>query len=233
MSRSGSDGAAGPSRAVVLGAGGHGRVLVDLLHRLGEPVPAAVLDPDEDLHGTKVLDVPVRGADELLSEFAPADYVLVNGVGSVRSTRPRRDLYLHHRDRGYRFATLVHPNGDVARDTVLGQGVQVLSGAVVNPGAEVGENAIVNTGAVVEHDCTLGAHVHAATGAVAAGGVRLGEGVHLGAGATVIQGVEVGERTVIGAGAVVIRDLPPGVVAVGVPARIVDEIEERAGKNRP
>lgn len=210
---------------MVLGAGGHGKVVVDLLQRSEGPEPVAVLDPDPALHGDELLGVPVAGGDERLDGFDPGEVVLANGVGSVRDTTRRREVYRRQRDRGFRFATLLHPRADVAASAELGEGTQVMSGGVVCAGAVVGANGIVNTGSVVEHDCRVGDHVHVATGAVAAGAVTLGDGVHLGAGATVIQEVEVGAGTVVGAGAVVTRDLPAGVVAVGVPAHVVGKAE--------
>jgi UDP-perosamine 4-acetyltransferase len=208
-----------PREAVVLGGGGHARVLLDLIGRAGGLVAKAILDPDPSLIGRMILGVPVVGDDAALDAFPPNRVLLVNGVGSVRDTGARRDLFLRCRDLGYRFATLVHPTAVLATGVALGEGAQVLAGAVVNTGARLGENCIVNTAAVVEHDCIVGAHVHVATGAVLAGGVTLGEGVHVGAGATVIQGITVGAGAVIGAGAVVVRHVAMGTTVLGVPAR--------------
>jgi UDP-perosamine 4-acetyltransferase len=205
--------------AVVLGAGGHAKVLIDLLQRVAMRKPVAVVDRDRSLIGQQVLGVPVIGDDSALADFDPRDVVLVNGVGSVRSTDGRRNLYARCCDLGFEFATLIHPTAVVGMDVEIGRGAQILAAAVINTGARVGENCIVNTAAVVEHDCRIGPHSHVASGATLAGGVTLETGVHIGAGATVMQGVRVGARTVVGAGAVVIRDLEEDKVAVGVPAR--------------
>jgi sugar O-acyltransferase (sialic acid O-acetyltransferase NeuD family) len=205
--------------AVILGAGGHARVLIDLLLRTGTPKPVAVVDRDRSLIGREILGVPVVGDDAALADFDPRYVVLVNGVGSVRSTAARRDLYVRCRELGCEFATLVHPTAVLGSGVELGHGAQVLATAVVNTGAYLGENCIINTAAVIEHDCRIGAHAHVASGATLAGGVTLQPGVHVGAGATLIQGVTVGARTVVGAGAVVIGDLAEDTVAVGVPAR--------------
>lgn len=206
---------------VILGAGGHCHVLIDLISRDGSLLPIAVLDPESSLWGSEVLGVPIRGDDSHLGQFDPSATLLLNGVGSVRSTEARRDLYLRARDAGFEFATVVHPRADIGQEVDLGSGVQVMSGVVINTGAVIEENCLLNTGAIVEHDCRVGRHSHVATGATLAGGVRLEDGVHLGAGATVIQGVTIGSGTVVGAGAVVVRDLPSHVLALGVPARIV------------
>jgi acetyltransferase-like isoleucine patch superfamily enzyme len=52
-------------------------------------------------------------------------------------------------------------------------------------------------------------------------GVTVGDGVWVGAGATILDGVEIGARAVIGAAAVVRENVPPGAIAVGIPARVV------------
>lgn len=204
---------------VILGAGGHARVLIDLLRRQGGLEPVAVLAPDRSLLGGELLGVPIIGDDDALGAFDPARVALVNGVGSTQRVAARRDLFLRCRDLGFAFATLVHPNAIVAQGVSLGEGAQVLAGAIVNTGARVGEDSIINTAAVVEHDCLIGAHAHVATGAILAGGVILRDGAHVGAGATVIQGLTIGPRAVIGAGAAVIRDVEADTVVVGVPAR--------------
>ena len=205
-------------QVVVLGAGGHARVLVDLL-RLVSLEPVAVLDRDGAAARGNVLGVPIVGGDEELKRFDPARVALVNAVGSVQINASRRELFLRCRALGFHFATLVHPRSTVAAGATLAEGVQVLAGAVINVGARVAENTIINTAAVVEHDCTIGPHVHVASRAALAGGVTAKEAAFIGAGATVIQGIVIGARAVVGAGAVVIRDVEDDAVVVGVPAR--------------
>lgn len=213
-----------PRDVVVLGAGGHARVLIDLMRVAGALVPVAILDRDPAFRGSDIAGVPVIGDDTELDQFAPNHVSLVNGVGSTANTTARRIAFIHGKGHGFRFVTLVHPRAVVASDAQLGEGTQVMAGAVINTCAVVGDDAIVNTRAVVEHDCRVGDHTHVASGAVLAGGVILGDGVHVGAGATVIQNVSVGSGSVIGAGAVVIRDVPRGVTVVGVPARIRESL---------
>jgi sugar O-acyltransferase (sialic acid O-acetyltransferase NeuD family) len=204
---------------VILGAGGHAKVLIDLLRRLGTPDRLAVLDRDRARIGQDLLGVPIIGDDGMMETLDRERVVLVNGMGSTRDTAARESLFMKGQGLGFHFRTLVHPTASVASDVVLGEGVQLLAGAIVNTCARIDDDAIVNTGAIVEHDCRVGAHAHVASGAVLAGGVTLHDGVHVGAGATVIQGISVGHRAVVGAGAVVVRDVEGGITVVGVPAR--------------
>lgn len=208
------------SGVIVLGSGGHAKVLVDALQRSGVLI-LGLTDPDPTRHGSTVLEVAVLGGDERVLAHPAASLRLVNGLGSTGNVAARRALFQRFRDAGYRFLEVIHPSAVIARDAVLGEGVQLMAGAVVQAGATVEANAILNTRATIDHDCHIGAHAHVAPGATLSGAVVVEAAAHIGAGATVLQGIRVGAGAIVGAGAVVTRDVPTGATVVGVPAREV------------
>ena len=122
---------------------------------------------------------------------------------------------------GFTLATAIHPSAVVASSVRIGAGTVIAANAVVNPNTTIGENAIVNTSASVDHDCVIEDGVHIAPGVHISGKVRVGAASWIGVGATIVDGCTVGSGGVIGAGAVVVDDIPPGVVAYGVPARVI------------
>lgn len=203
-----------------LGAGGHGRVVLEALQLVGEVEVVGLLDPRTELWGTNVLGVPVLGGDDVLERqyHGGVRHVFI-GLAGAGDAAPRRRLYEFARERGCDVVQVVHRAAVISPSSTIEAGAHVLAGAVVGTRATVGEDAIVNTGALVDHDCIIGAHAHVATGARLAGGVTIGEAAHVGAGATVIQGVAIGTGAVVGAGAVVLRDVQAGTVVAGVPAR--------------
>lgn len=200
---------------LMLGGGGHARVLQDTLARLGLAIAGFVAPSAE----TKLVDVEWLGPDESLARRDAAVTVLVNGVGSVGDSRARRAAWDAAKSRGFTFLTVVDPSAIVGAGASLGEGAQLLARSVVGADTAIGPDTIVNTGAIVEHHGRVGAHAHVASGAVLGGGVRIGESTHVGLGASVIQGLSVGDRAVVGAGAAVVRDVASGHLAVGVPAR--------------
>lgn len=206
-----------PVALVLLGAGGHGRVLLDALRAAGAEL-RGLLDPAHR-GGTLIEGVPVLGDDGWLEECEPQ--LLVNGVGANPSTVRRRAVFERWRGRGHRFASVVHPAAVVAESARLGEGVQVLARAVVQPGASLAENVVINTGAILEHDVEVAASAFVAPGAIVCGGVRLGEGAFVGAGAVIVPGVVVGAGAVLAAGATVVRDVAAGACVMGAPARPV------------
>jgi len=208
------------SRCVVLGAGGHARVLIDVIQAAGNIEVACVLDRDETLWGKEIYGIPIAGGDDRLFSLK-ADGVsgFVVAVGSTGDNGPRARIFRAALEFGLTPVTVVAATAFVSRRAVLERGCQVLSRAVVNPGAVVGENSIINTGAIIEHDCVIGRHVHIAPGAVLSGMVRVGDMAHVGTGASVRQAVEIGAGAVVGVGAAVVNDVAPGHMVAGVPAK--------------
>jgi len=187
---------------ILLGAGGHAAVVADALLASGGEI-AGVVDPsytpgDEWRYGLRVL-----GDDQCINDYAVDEIALVNGLGVLPGQNRRRALYQHWRGRGYAFTAVVHPAAIVGRQVTIGEGVQIMAGAVVNSGASLGPNTIINTRAVIEHDVAVGDHCHIAPGAVVCGDCRVQVDCFVGAGAVVIQGQILTPGTVVPAGACV------------------------------
>lgn len=208
------------ARVVLLGGGGHARVVLDCLLLCAETEIMGVLDANPSRMGGYVFGVPVLGNDELLAELVERGAThFVVGLGGVGDNGPRRRLFEVGLAKGLRPLSVRHPSAIVSPRAQVGEGCQLLPGCIVNAGAVLGRNVLVNSAAVVEHDCAVADHAHLATGSRLASTVRVGEGAHVGAGAVVRQCVSVGAHAVVGAGAVVIRDVPEWAVVAGVPAR--------------
>ncbi|MDH1500098.1 acetyltransferase [Comamonas terrigena] len=217
---------------VLLGAGGHARVLLALVRASGRAL-LGVCDPALQAQGRGDWEgVPVLGGDEALDRLGPARVDLALGVGQLARSGLRSRLYVAWSARGYAFPALVHPAAWVAPDVTLGDGVQIMAGAVVQPGSVLGTNVTVNTHASVDHDCRIGADVHIAPGAVLCGAVQVGDGAFIGAGAVLIQGLRVGAAAVVGAGVTLVRDLAPGALIVGPANRLLDTDPGLAGPMR-
>jgi len=205
---------------VVWGASGHARVVADIVRLAGQYEIVGFLD---DLHperyGTEFCGAAILGGGELLPCLMETgiEHVLV----AVGDCRARLRLAEAARAHGFRLATAIHPRAIVASDVQPGPGSVVAAGAVINPGTEIGENVVVNTAAGVDHDCVLADGVHIGPGVRLAGEVRVGRATQVGIGAVVVNGVQIGAGSLVGAGGVVVGDVPDGVVAYGVPARVI------------
>lgn len=209
---------ANPERVLIVGAGGHGQVVADILLSIsrqgGRLEPVGYVDDDVRLLGVARLGLPVLGVVAKAIEIDHAAAIVAIGGNDVR-----RRIYRNLAAREERFATAIHPSAILGRSVEIGSGTVICAGVVVNPGSFVGSNAILNTGCVVEHHCTIADHTHIAPGVCMGGEVSIGAGSLVGIGAVILPGVRIGEACVVGAGAVVTRDLADGVTAVGAPAR--------------
>ena len=207
--------------AIGVGAGGHAKVIIDILELVNEYLIAGLLDRDHDKIGSKIGGIRVIGDDSLLPSLY--DRGVRNafiGLGSLGNSSARQALYEKVLGFGFSVIAAVHPRAVVSRSAQLGLGPTVMAMAVVNPGTVVGHNVIINTGALIDHDCVIGDHVHVATGACLSGGVHVANGTHIGAGAVVRQGISIGQNSIVGAGSVVVKDVPDNVTVIGVPAQI-------------
>ena len=190
---------------VVIGAGGHAKVLISTLTARGLSI-AAVFDDDDTKWG---LDAQGARVSRIERERGG------RGIIGIGDNAQRREMA---RALNFEWQTVVHPSAWVHPSAKLGRGTVVFAGAVVQPDAVIGDHVIVNTGATIDHDCVIGDYVHLAPGVHLAGSVHVGEGAFLGIGSVVIPGVKIGRWSTLGAGAVATRDLADGVVAGGVPA---------------
>lgn len=203
----------------IFGASGHGRVVLDVMEQQGVGQVEGFFDDDPRLWGKEWAGYPVLGGRDAL--FANAGKHS-KGLVAIGHNRARMAVFRWLKESGFSFVSAVHPRATLSRSARLGEGTVVMAGAVINPEARVGDNVIVNTGATVDHDCVVMDHVHIAPGATLCGNVWVGEGVLVGAGATLLPGVRVHPASIVGAGATVVRDVAPGSVVVGTPARYLE-----------
>lgn len=215
-------------RVLILSAGDHAMVVADILLRMQEAganvAPIGYLDDNPALANQQFLGLPVLGGVGDL-HAVPHDAIVV----AIGQNGIRKKLFEDLRSQGEAFIVARHPSAIIAPDVTIGPGSMICAGAIVNPGSVIGANVILNTGCTVDHHNHIGDHAHVAPGVHLGGEVVIGEGTLVGIGAVVILLRTIGDWVTVGAGSVVTRDLPAGVTAVGVPARVVKR-EPKAGR---
>jgi sugar O-acyltransferase (sialic acid O-acetyltransferase NeuD family) len=204
-------------KLLVYGAGGHGKVVADILLASGH-ADVAFLDDNTDLAGMTVSGIEViGGADRIHEESAKGKIGVALGIGDNNF---RKDLASRLTSLGTEIVTAIHPSAVVARTAKIGAGTVIMAGVVINPDSQLGCGVIANSGAVIEHDVVIGDYAHVSPNSVMGGASSLGSLSHLGLGAVVLPGIAIGSRSIIGGGAVVTREMPSDIVAIGVPARV-------------
>lgn len=207
------------SSLLIVGAGGHGKVIADSACELRCWDRIAFVD-DKYPALQALLDWPVLGNINETGEFCN---VFPDAIVAIGDNRVRMRIVKRMIGEGFKLPVVIHPRAGVSRFAVLGAGTFVMNQAAVNASATTGKSCIVNTAATVGHDCVLGDFVHVAPGANIGGEAVVGSGSWVGMGAAIIEGVRIGRGVIIGAGAVIVRDVPDCVVVVGVPGNIIKQ----------
>lgn len=207
-------------KAVIIGSGGQGKVVLDILSHSGYKVIGFINDNPEE-YGKTVNGIKILGTLDDLVKKRFADNVIV-GIGN-NETRAKK--YLECKEHGFNMINAIHPKAVISKNVEIGSGVVIMPGAIINTNAKIGNDVIINTNSSVDHDNVLEDHCQIQPGAVLAGTVTVKEYATIGSGSTIIPNITVGRNSIVGAGSVVIRDVSDNKVVVGVPAKILKEIE--------
>ena len=201
-------------KIAIIGAGGHGKVVLDAVLSAGTHVVAGIVDDNTELVGTRLFDVPIVGNI--------ADLKHVEGyIIAIGDNRIRREKYNIYLQAGYTPVTVIHPSAVISPSARIGKGTVVLANVVINPDASISDNVVLYTSCTIDHECGISDHSYVSPGCNICGRARVGVGTMVGAGAVVLPGLSIGEWSIIGAGAVVTNDVPDNVTVAGVPARII------------
>ncbi|HWE01098.1 MAG TPA: acetyltransferase [Tepidisphaeraceae bacterium] len=204
---------------IIVGAGGHGKVVLDILRAGGRHVPIGFIDADVTLAGSSVGELKVVGPANMLPKLRQRK--VKGAIIAIGDNRTRMRYARLLQEQGFELINAVHPTASVSPSAILGANVVIAAQSVICTEARIEDSVVINTGAIVDHECIVHEGAFIAPGVCLAGRVRIGAGAFVGLGANVIQCLSIGQYAVIGAGAAVIADVADYATAVGVPARVI------------
>lgn len=211
-----------PSKVILWGGTGQAIVVRPIIEASGAKV-VAVFDDTPGLR-SPFADVPIyQGWESFQHWLKSQDPTTLGFCVAIGNPHGRVRLRLHEQLIRARLApvSVIHPSAIIAEDALIGAGVQIMAGVVINPRVRVGLQCIINTKASLDHEDVLEDGVEIAPGATLCGSVHVQSGAWVCAGATVLPRIKIGSDAVIGAGAVVTKDVPERTLVVGVPAKPV------------
>ena len=195
-----------------MGTGGHSKIVADILNLSGRDLLGFVTQ-DKDVKSEYCFE-KILGDDSFIYNYSPDEIELVNGLGSLHKKKKRWELADKLRERGYSFATIIHPSSIIASTTSLDEGAQIMAGVIIQPGTKIGKDSIINTGAVIDHDCNIAEKCHIAPGVVCSGGVKVGEGTNIGTGSSIINNINIGKNCTIAAGSVIFKNVEDNIIFI-------------------
>ena len=199
-------------KVIIIGAGGHGRVISDIVLACGDEVVGFIDDSaDININGFKYL-----GGMSEIEKYKDGLFIVAIGNNEIRNRIVKTYPHLN-------YYTAIHPSAVISRTASIGAGTCVMPNATVNSMAEIGEHCIINSASVVEHDCKIADFVHLSPRAAIGGVVSIGEMSHIGVGASVVNEISICEKVIVGAGGVVNRDIMESGTYVGVPVHKLEK----------
>ena len=198
----------------MLGNGGHASVCRDVAKRAGFVEAGYVLGRKSNQSGPDS-DSCFLGTDEWLLQKKSEKPFLINGIGVEPHSNVRSHVFNRYSSLNFKFLTIIHPSAQLAENVILGEGVQIMAGTVIQPNCLIKSNSIINTRASIDHDCTIEEDVHIAPGAVLCGNVVVRKGAFVGALSCIIPGINIGVNATIGAGTTVLADVGKGLTFYG------------------
>ncbi|MFX1299160.1 MAG: acetyltransferase [Promethearchaeota archaeon] len=208
-------------KVIIIGAGGHARVVYECLRYDKNLEVVAFIDNVEGDESELIMNIPVLGPHSVINDLIKKG---VKGfIVAVGDNQIRGKHFKHFQEMGLIPINAIHPTAKIAYNVKIGKGVCIGINAIVNTNATIENNCIVNTGSIVEHEVQIGKNVHIAPGTAVAGRVKIKDGTFIGIGSVIKEYLTIGENVIIGAGSVVLKDIPDNVVVGGSPAKIIKE----------
>ncbi len=200
-------------RLVIIGAGGHGKVIADIAIKM--KVYDSIIFLDDDSLIKQCMGFPVVGTTKNVECYIQDCDIFV-GIGSAKIRQKFQELLM---EKGVQIPTLVHPSAIIGSNVRVGEGTVIMAGVVINPDSSIGKGCIINTSSSIDHECVIKDYAHISVGAHLAGTVEIGERTWVGMGAVVNNNLKITGDCQIGSGAVVIRDIPNKCTVVGNPSK--------------
>jgi len=200
-------------RLLIIGAGGHGRVVADIAIKMNKWQQIAFIDDDKTVKSSMGINI-IGKSDDVFQYISSYDIFIAIGNNDIRER-------IHNRLKtaGASIPILIHPSVVTGERVEIGQGTVVMAGVVINCCSRIGKGCIINTASTIDHDNIIEDYVHISPGAHLAGTVKIGKGTWLGIGSIVSNNLNIADNCIIGAGAVVINDITEAGTYVGVPAK--------------
>jgi len=207
---------------IIIGGGGHAKVLASVLKKHSEWNPIGYTDPKDS---GPLLGLPYLGNDSIIKLLIlekNLQYAVI-GIGQIKNIESRKRIIQSFESTGLTLPTIISEYAIINEDVHIAKGSVIMDGVIIQPGVRIGKYSIVNTGATIDHDCQIGDYVHIAPGVNLSGDVIVGNNVLIGTGARVVQGIHINSDVIIGAGSVVVKSILRSGTYIGVPARILSK----------
>ena len=211
---------------VIFGSGGHSKVLIDIIEKLGDYNLVGLIDTFKE-KGKLIFDYEVIGKEDDIEDLIE-NYNIQCGVIGIGDNFIRKKVveFVHQKNLNFKFETLIHPKSNIGKNVIVGDGTVVMSGVSINSDTKTGNHCIINTNSSVDHDCHLGDYVSVSPNSGIGGNVNIGDHSFIGIGSNIIHNINIGNNNVIGSSSLVNRDIGSNILGYGVPFKEIRKINK-------
>jgi UDP-perosamine 4-acetyltransferase len=202
---------------VVIGAGGHCRVILSVIKYRKDLNVVGIADRDPSTRGEEISGSAIKYTMDELEDIYKSG--IRHAALAIGDNSERKELFSKLLEIGFEIPTLIHPTALIEKDAVVGDGSLICMGAKIGTKVHIGKGCVVYTGSILDHEVRLGDYAYISPGCSIAGQVSIKEGSFIGLGSSIIEKISIGSNVTVGAGSVVIRDIPDNTVVAGVPAK--------------
>lgn len=207
------------NEVLIIGAGGHCRVVLSILRFYRNFNVIGIADRDSKNIGEEISGSVIKYLwNDFTEIYEKGTRYTVIAIGD---NNERKEIFSRLSSIGFEIPTIIHPSAIIEKDAVLGNGCVICMGVKIGTQVTIGKNGIVYTGSIIDHEAKIGDHVFLAPGCNIAGRVTIGDSSFVGIGSTIKEKIIVGDKAVIGAGSVVISDISDNTTVAGVPAKTI------------
>ena len=206
---------------LIMGSGGHATVVIDILEEMGIYNIVGIVANGMKV-GSLFQGYPIIGDEDILQIYFNKGITnMAMGIGGFKNNNLRKEFFFKFKEIGFKLVNAIHPSAIISKKVVLGEGVVVFQGVLINTSVNIGDNVIVATGASIDHETSVGSHTLVSAGVTVGANDSIGEGVLLALGSKVVSALKIENNILVGAGAVVVKDCLEQGMYLGVPAKLI------------
>lgn len=202
-------------KILIIGAGGLGKEVADLIRCLNQFAIVGFLDDDPSKMNTLVNQIPVLGSIEKLKELPKIECLAV----AIANPKVKKRISQIAKTNEFYFPNLIHPSVTLGKDVMMGQGNIICAGTILSTEVCLHDFITINPHCGIGHESTLYSYSTLYWGVHIGGNTVIQTGCEFGTHSCVLQGLDIANDVILGAGAVAVKGIESSGTYVGIPAR--------------
>lgn len=210
---------------LIVGAKGLAKEILEVLHQNKSLNNLAFYDDvNNDVGDFLYGNFPIlKSLPEVINFFKKNGNEFTIGIGNPLL---RFTIYNKFKNIDGKFVSTISPNADIGHyGNLISEGINISSGVIITNDITIGKGCLINWNTTIGHDSSIGEFVELCPNVNVSGSCKIGDYSFIGTNATILPKISIGKNVIVGAGSVVTKDVPDNSVVVGIPGKVVKDLE--------